>query len=586
MPYLISSSFTVWPPTTTTPASAAFAIPPAGCRCRISTRRAPAAGSRRCSARCAARHPSRRRRKRVRRRDRAERVRVVDDGREEVDGLHEREIRRQTEHAGVVGGASCRPGDRGAPRRGQRSRISRQVRRTQLAGSTRGRASIREPDARVCGCDDPRPRRPGAARYAPRLVVGDRRDTVAVGSAPPELARSSPTRIVTPVRSKSSRATRSRTCGWRRSSRGTRPRRSRRPPARCARSRRRLVAAGATVDASQQQIRRTTRRPLARAPPAASSARPAVPERLRRAASQIGWRERRRASTRPATSATRARSGSATRHPVRRQVHEVARPRTSPVARHQAIDDPSGRHVAATGTEPAAQVLHLETREPPAPSRWCDGLARDHVPPSRQRPRVAAVDRAAGAVASATRDAVRQTAIASAARSSASPSGLRQRSRRPANARASRAAPASTAARTACRRSSVAQRRRTRGVAGAHGGERVHDLPPPSVRCAALARAGRSDRRAARRPASAERSAPTPLPAGRQPRRSAPGARRAPAPRPSPGGRARAAARQRPAARRAHLDPGVEAVGGRRGAPDRTITCPRRDVAALDPARG
>ena len=43
-------------------------------------------------------------RERVRRGDLAERVRIVDDGREEVDRLHEREIFRQLKHAGVVEG--------------------------------------------------------------------------------------------------------------------------------------------------------------------------------------------------------------------------------------------------------------------------------------------------------------------------------------------------------------------------------------------------------------------------------------------------------------------------------------------------
>ncbi len=41
---------------------------------------------------------------RVGRRDRAERVRIVDNGREEIDGLHQGALRRQLVHAGIVGG--------------------------------------------------------------------------------------------------------------------------------------------------------------------------------------------------------------------------------------------------------------------------------------------------------------------------------------------------------------------------------------------------------------------------------------------------------------------------------------------------
>ncbi len=78
-------------------------------------------------------------------RDRAELEGVVDDRREEVDGLHERQVGRDTEHPGVVGGRGADQQIRVHHRR-ERAEDLRQVRRTQLAGSTRRARPRRQPE--------------------------------------------------------------------------------------------------------------------------------------------------------------------------------------------------------------------------------------------------------------------------------------------------------------------------------------------------------------------------------------------------------------------------------------------------------
>jgi len=70
----------------------------------------------------------------VRRRDLAEAVRVVDDGREKVDGLHEREIVRQHEDPRVVEGLAADDQPR-IRLDGESAECSRQVTRTQLGSS-------------------------------------------------------------------------------------------------------------------------------------------------------------------------------------------------------------------------------------------------------------------------------------------------------------------------------------------------------------------------------------------------------------------------------------------------------------------
>ena len=77
----------------------------------------------------------------IRRGDLTKEVRVVDDGREEVDGLHEREIRSQQKDARVVEGLASNDETRIRPQ-GKTAQRAREVTRTQLgrsAGAARER---------------------------------------------------------------------------------------------------------------------------------------------------------------------------------------------------------------------------------------------------------------------------------------------------------------------------------------------------------------------------------------------------------------------------------------------------------------
>jgi hypothetical protein len=80
--------------------------------------------------------------------DPAEGVRVVDDRREEVDGLHDRQVGGELHHAGVVGGVGgdqharvCRSRERGHDRAqvggGQLAAASRSVRQRRQGGAHR-----------------------------------------------------------------------------------------------------------------------------------------------------------------------------------------------------------------------------------------------------------------------------------------------------------------------------------------------------------------------------------------------------------------------------------------------------------------
>ena len=149
-------------------------------------------------------------------RDRAELEGVVDDGREEVHRLHERQVGRDAEHPGVVGGRGADQQIRVHHRR-ERAEDLRQVRRTQLAGSTRRARPRRQPEElrpraraalafghertvagasqRVQGDAWPRDRGLGTAAHPPRSRAAGQRRSL----------RTSPTRRVTPVRSHQSR---------------------------------------------------------------------------------------------------------------------------------------------------------------------------------------------------------------------------------------------------------------------------------------------------------------------------------------------------------------------------------------------
>ena len=71
----------------------------------------------------------------VRRRDRSERVRVIDDRREEIDRAHDREVVAQAKHSRVVGSRASH--EEIGVRHGREPRQDvGQVRRTQLCGST------------------------------------------------------------------------------------------------------------------------------------------------------------------------------------------------------------------------------------------------------------------------------------------------------------------------------------------------------------------------------------------------------------------------------------------------------------------
>ena len=100
-PYFGSASYSVWPPAMTPPASATFSAPPR----RISPRIAGSSVLRERDDVQRHQHLAAHRvdvAHRVGGGDRAVRVRVVDDGREEVDGLDDREVVAQAVDGGVV----------------------------------------------------------------------------------------------------------------------------------------------------------------------------------------------------------------------------------------------------------------------------------------------------------------------------------------------------------------------------------------------------------------------------------------------------------------------------------------------------
>ena len=78
---------------------------------------------------------------RVGRGDLSEVVRIVDDRREEVDRLHEREIIGQPEHPRVIEGLTTDE-DSGIGSRDERRESAGQVTRTQLGGSTRAAGEL------------------------------------------------------------------------------------------------------------------------------------------------------------------------------------------------------------------------------------------------------------------------------------------------------------------------------------------------------------------------------------------------------------------------------------------------------------
>ena len=133
-PYLGSGSSIECPPTIEAPAAATASAPPR----RISRSTSGPSVSSGKATRLSARHGPAAHRVDVRERvgggDAPERVRVVDDRREEVDGLHDRDVVAERDDAGVVGGVG---GDEHARvRRARQAREDRpQVGRGELAAA-------------------------------------------------------------------------------------------------------------------------------------------------------------------------------------------------------------------------------------------------------------------------------------------------------------------------------------------------------------------------------------------------------------------------------------------------------------------